>query len=585
MRNLFFPLIIFILFVTSCSAPEGYYQTLKPGNTYSQSIEIDQPVQGQSYTFQIQTYVDHAKVNLVAEYDGNYLVNRVLDKEGNIHLFIVAKDSTTPIKVYAHYWGTDSTIVNQPECFVGFDASPLVLQSHVLDQWQHTHIKDSLKADFKQLWMDPEHFIDDKLLKPYNLPKQRLIDFIKSFRYPSMLMKEMKLIADLRTYYFVKQINDHKEHPLNVSAKKTIIDSYWDLRFTGLDSLDVKLKVSKLNKDYTSEVIYEFNEQELKKIDWDHVDLNHGFYSFEFSNDNHSIAVPIIRNKAQKSKHVIVAPITTWQAYNTQNGQSFYRSETGDNVYQLEMNRPLHSVYLDSTKNKADFHALLNVYQWFNQRGGATMIADYEMEDFECYPLIHENIILAQHCEYISPKSYQNLKKWSQNMNIISLGGNQIYWKVMYTENYDTVYCRKDGTFFTGTDIPGGKWRNNFTSEAHFLGNAFTEAGMHTYAPYGKENTDHPLWVGHDSKKTTFGQNGINHYGASGVETDKMIQGTPENTVLLAKGKNGAGGGAEIVYIDRGDVGTLSFGSISAGASLGHDSEIDLLLENFLTRH
>ena len=164
------------------------------------------------------------------------------------------------------------------------------------------------------------------------------------------------------------------------------------------------------------------------------------------------------------------------------------------------------------------------------------------------------------------------------------MGGNQIYWKVLFTEDFGSVLCQKDEAFFPNSYIPGGKWRDRLTSEAALLGNAFTDKGMHTYAGFEVMNGDHPLWKGVENG-TIFGEATEDYLAGSGDETDKLFNGSSENTVVLAKGLNEDNGGAEIVYIDRGDVGTLSFGSITAGEMLNRDKTVEQLLKNFFKRH
>jgi hypothetical protein len=63
-----------------------------------------------------------------------------------------------------------------------------------------------------------------------------------------------------------------------------------------------------------------------------------------------------------------------------------------------------------------------------------------------------------------------------------------------------------------------------------------------------------------------------------------MVPGqTPRNAVLLARGENGAGGGADMIYIDHATGGSVfSVGSINFGGSLLGDATLTKILRNVL---
>ena len=73
--------------------------------------------------------------------------------------------------------------------------------------------------------------------------------------------------------------------------------------------------------------------------------------------------------------------------------------------------------------------------------------------------------------------------------------------------------------------------------------------------------------------------------GASGHETDKMSQSSPENVHLLARGTNPDEGGAEMVIFDTESGGRVfSTGSINYISSLLVDDHVSRITDNVLRR-
>jgi hypothetical protein len=75
------------------------------------------------------------------------------------------------------------------------------------------------------------------------------------------------------------------------------------------------------------------------------------------------------------------------------------------------------------------------------------------------------------------------------------------------------------------------------------------------------------------------------HGGASGHETDKMSASSPPGSILLAKGLNPDGGGAEMVCYELANGGAVfSVGSITWPACLLVDSGVSRITNNVLAR-
>lgn len=349
---------------------------------------------------------------------------------------------------------------------------------------------------------------------------------------------------------------------------------------------EITLNIYKLLSNYKSEWL---SSQKISDAYYEIAtsSLEKGFYKLMFVHEKDSFAVPIIINDDKVKKVAILAPVTTWHAYNTFGGKSFYKNGIDSfAVHFISTQRPINSVYFDSVFLGHDMFILKNIFDWFDEKYGANIYPDYYLEAFPKLFEKHQTIVLAQHCEYFSPSMYKNLKQLTSDKNLLALGGNQVYWKVFWHENFTKLEVRKDGTFFENTHFPGGLWRNNYFSEATLLGGAYTDVGYATYSPYKIIENKHWVFDGLNVKKGEFfGAKGIDGRGLSGDEMDKSMAGTPPDAQILAKGENPNNGGGEIILIERNKVATLSCGSIACGSGLGVDTVFSKMIENFMDKY
>jgi N,N-dimethylformamidase len=121
------------------------------------------------------------------------------------------------------------------------------------------------------------------------------------------------------------------------------------------------------------------------------------------------------------------------------------------------------------------------------------------------------------------------------------------------------------------------------------LGVVFTEAGAMTSAPYEVVNASHWVFEGTGlNNKDQFGLHTLHQRcpnGASGHETDKRSRSTPAEAVLLARGLNPQGGGAEMVWYELPGGGCVfSVGSITFAPSLLVDPACSQIAANVLRR-
>lgn len=348
---------------------------------------------------------------------------------------------------------------------------------------------------------------------------------------------------------------------------------------------NIALEIQKLSANYEKEVVKKVSKIN-GKFEIDVKSLGTGFYQFSFFSPTDTINAPIIIAPKQSTDVVVLAPVTTWHAYNTIGGKSFYLNYIDSNdVNYVSTLRSMNAVHFDSVYLGHDIFILKNIFDWFSKEYSTTIYPDYFLQ---AHPELFSNvktIVLAQHCEYFSPEMYKNLLAITENSNLLALGGNQIYWKVKWHNNFTKIEVRKGGGFFEGSLFPGGLWRNQFTSEASLLGVGYTDAGYAIYSPYKAINTDHWIFENTSMKnQQIFGQQGIDNRGLSGDEMDKIIQGSNVETVLLAKGENPDGGGGEMVIIERDNSATFSCGSIACGSGLGKDEVFTKMIKNFMAK-
>ncbi|ALI98171.1 N,N-dimethylformamidase beta subunit family domain-containing protein [Rufibacter tibetensis] len=304
----------------------------------------------------------------------------------------------------------------------------------------------------------------------------------------------------------------------------------------------------------------------------------------------------------------VLAPVTTWLAYNAYGGQSLYRNAINEGLAPFvsglrpnsaltyEANHPLqHNLRIEA-----------NIFHWFYQLYEADLYPDYYLEVHPNLFEKHQVLVLAYHAEYFSQKMYASLRNliFQQRKSLLALGGNQVYWQVRWHQNFTKLECRKNGEFFQNETQRGCLWRHTPYPEAQLLGAQFSEPGMGTFAPYQVLEPDHWLFAGSGVKENeTFGERGLDQLPICGDETDKTSWSTPVNTVILGKGLNkedGKGtnvysrtdtdwngiGGGEITFTELSPShAVLNTGSIQSGSGLGTDTVFTSLIQNFMRRY
>jgi N,N-dimethylformamidase len=328
-------------------------------------------------------------------------------------------------------------------------------------------------------------------------------------------------------------------------------------------------------------------------------------------------------NDFSGKKILIVAPCTTWVAYNNYGGRSFYQNNQGDGLpCFLSTRRPNHQRRMSTAFERFDLLIEAGIFNWFDRTwpGQVALIADYSLEQApwaggprtgsrsapgESGTGGITTVVLSYHCEYFSSLMYKTLRRLvlREGKHLIGLGANQVYWKVRWNKEHTVLECRKDYSWFKGTLSQGKLWRHSFFPEEALLGVCYSMKGEGSYAPYMLRQPGHPLW-GLPVPGPTFGNAGMAGLPVCGDETDKPVYGFVKDLEVLAIGMNcgntvhgaiypdtayewDASGGGYITYYQRDGRGVLSLGSIHAGAALSEtgDGAIGRLLKAFIVRH
>ncbi len=332
-------------------------------------------------------------------------------------------------------------------------------------------------------------------------------------------------------------------------------------------------------------------------------DIIQGYYQIVISSDQakKTFSIPFIVSSDTKAKIIILAPVSTWNSYNSWGGRSLYQNKyENKTVYKASLLRPNTAFQLNhSIKTEA------NITDWFvNNYDSVAVYPDFYLESkpelfSEC-----ALIILAYHCEYVSRSMYDELQHIiTKGASMISLGANQLYWVIQWNDEHTQMECRKDLTMFDNSFNYGGLWKHHFRKQEALCGSRYTGSGMHTFAPYTVTSADHWLFNNTNVKNgDLFGVNGISQRPISGAETDKHSSAS-SSIEIVAHGLNcdnesqgtiynsdrsiwNGEGGADLLLktLPNGNA-VLSTGSIESGAGLGYDEVFTAIVKNFIERY
>lgn len=314
-----------------------------------------------------------------------------------------------------------------------------------------------------------------------------------------------------------------------------------------------------------------------------------------------------VGSKNQNPKVIVVAPVTTFTAYNPWGGKSLYHNVIDStNTLFVSTQRPNTCIqYFQNSYNHVDANVCANISNWFINNYDAVLLPDYMLQQNPGLFDSADIIVLSYHCEYFSSEMYDELEKlvFEKNKSLISIGGNQIYWKIRWHDDFTKIECRKDLTSFDEPFGIGGMWRHNLRSESGLLGVRYTGTGLNSFAPYKILNPGH--WLYNEinvSEGELFGLKGINNFPICGDEMDKVPFWMEYKVDVIAKGLNcktpdgienykpddpkwNGDGGGDMTFRELDGNAVLSTGSIYSGSGLGSDSVFTTVIKNFTEKY
>lgn len=319
----------------------------------------------------------------------------------------------------------------------------------------------------------------------------------------------------------------------------------------------------------------------------------------------------LVQNGEPGAREVlVVAPTTTWSAYNPYGGRSLYVNEIdGRSVHVVARDRPNHALSYDGADFQQSATAQAAAFAWLDDRaGGADLLPDDALamalaapERFAGYRLV----VLLYHNEYVTADAYAALRALVRGgASLLALGANQLYWHVRWHADPARLECRKDATPFADGRGHGGLWRHTAHPEDALLGVRFTDPGTGTYAPFRVTAPEHWLFEGTGvARGDLFGLAGTTGLPICGDETDKLTLLSRSRARVVAQGLNrvdapdgpftvydgspswdGAAGGALALTPLSANHGVLATGAIHSASGLGADPVFESVVGTFLGR-
>lgn len=347
----------------------------------------------------------------------------------------------------------------------------------------------------------------------------------------------------------------------------------------------------------------------------------------------------IVAPAAPRARIAVLASTNTWNAYNNFGGRSNYINPTGllptptvnarldlarynndspgvwnsrnDRYVPLAFDRPepFNHIPFDTgasepIRGRQACHlaeAEWRLLAWLEREGFEyDVYADHQLHAGELDLDAYSVLVLSTHPEYWSREAYVHASDWVQERagKLMYLGGNGIDCEVEFRDG-PVMRCKTwlpgpPGTLKFIEPDSGRPFdcRFHYTtgrSPAELLGVVFTDAGAMSSAPYRALDASHWAFAGTMLRDgDVFGTDSLHERcpdGASGHETDKRTPSTPADTVILARGLNEGGGGAEMVVRTTPSGGAVfAVGSITWPASLLVDRQVSQITRNVLDR-
>jgi hypothetical protein len=357
-----------------------------------------------------------------------------------------------------------------------------------------------------------------------------------------------------------------------------------------------------------------------------------GLYFIHITNEGGEfLSFPwIVAPRRPSARIAVVAGTNTWNAYNNFGGRSNYINSEGllpaptvnsrqdlrryqDGPYKsqsapndeyppLSFDRPEPACHVPLDAQLTDSipgrlastlaPGLWRLLGWLEQAGwDYDIYSDHQLHEGELDLDAYRVLVLDNHPEYWSRLAYERVRDWvnERGGRLAYLGGNGIDCEIEYSGFLAARHLTQHPDKANPQDAHlESRFHRSVDPTSALLGVIFTDPGEGTAAPYEVAAADHWVFAGTGlTNGDRFGERTLHERvpgGASGHETDERTVHSPAGTVLLAKGTNPDGGGAEMVYYETASGGgaVFSAGSITFIAALLVDRAVAMITNTVL---
>ena len=170
----------------------------------------------------------------------------------------------------------------------------------------------------------------------------------------------------------------------------------------------------------------------------------------------------VVRDDASTSQILYQTSDTTWEAYNSYGGFSFYDGVGGSTFApKISYNRPF--VTRDASSSSWIFNAEYPMVRWLERNGYDLSYFTGVDSDQNGALLTHHKVFMSSgHDEYWSGGQRANVEAAVANgVNSAFFSGNTTYWKTRWENNHRTLVCYKETTEkLDPTSTWTGLWRD-----------------------------------------------------------------------------------------------------------------------------
>lgn len=311
-----------------------------------------------------------------------------------------------------------------------------------------------------------------------------------------------------------------------------------------------------------------------------------GYYVAVLKQKDKSAVFPfVVSPSSPKARVAVIAATNTWQAYNNWGDGSFYESAVFENCLATDYARIISTSRPTLQPNPLMPYAKYNhlasaerrMAAFFDDNNiGYDVYSDDSLDESGDFLKSYDVAVLPPHPEYYTAAMVDALDAHvKRGGSIASLGGNAVYYKI--AKRGSQLEKHENGRVQDLEEGFGGIWSiHHGRSPANLLGTEFDVRGFTTLAPYKVLDAGHPLFEGTGLKNGDL----LGNFG-SGHEMDVAGAHSPSGVVVLAKGINPSGYGADMAFYQHPSGGKIfAVGSLSFVYPLEWDDKLQRILKN-----